>query len=158
LLPQRLSDMSRYLVTGGCGFIGSHLVDALHASGAQVRILDNLSTGTLDYMPPGAELVLGDVADWRTVDAAMHGMDGCFHLAAVASVEKANSDWLGTHRTNLVGTITVFEAARRAASEPIPVIVRRQPCFPSVRGYNPAAVVCLWCRQTRLRNAWRGSE
>jgi UDP-glucose 4-epimerase len=115
--------MAHYLVTGGCGFIGSHLCEALLARGNRVRILDDLSTGKLENKPKDAELVRGDVADPVIVEQAMKGTDGCFHLAAVASVEKANRDWLGAHRTNLTGTITIFDAARRArGAQPVPVV------------------------------------
>jgi UDP-glucose 4-epimerase len=107
--------MSVYLVTGGAGFIGSHLVDALLARGDHVRVLDNLSTGKRDNLDPRATLMVGDVADPAKVTEAMEGVDGCFHLAAVASVELGHRDWLGTHRANLTGAITVFDAARRAA-------------------------------------------
>jgi len=101
-----------FLVTGGCGFIGSHLCLALQARGDTVRVLDDLSTGRLENLAPGAELICGDVADSSTLQIAMHGADGCFHLAAIASVERGTQDWLGTHRANLTGSITVFEAAR----------------------------------------------
>src|SRR6516225_7215887 len=104
--------MGTYLVTGGCGFIGSHLVDTLCRGGNTVRILDDLSTGDLAYKPSGAEFVLGDVADGRVVAEAMQGVEGCFHLAAVASVERGRLDWIGAHRTNLTGTVAVFDAAR----------------------------------------------
>jgi len=115
--------MGHYLVTGGCGFIGSHLVDALHLQGHGVRILDNLSTGTIENCPRDVELVIGDVADSDLVARSLLGVDGCFHLAAIASVERCNSDWLGTHRTNLDGTIAVFDAARPARYGcPIPVV------------------------------------
>lgn len=105
--------MANYLITGGCGFIGSHLADALVADGHGVRILDDLSTGRIGNAPAAAEVMVGDVADPSAVSTAMVGIDGCFHLAAVASVQRSNEDWLGTHRTNLTGTITVFDAARR---------------------------------------------
>jgi len=106
--------MALYLVTGGAGFIGSHLVDALLARGDAVRVLDDLSTGKRENLDPRAELTVGDVADAQAVATSMDGIDGCFHLAAIASVELGNRDWLGTHRTNLTGAITVFDAARRA--------------------------------------------
>src|SRR5260370_760391 len=82
--------MAHYLVTGGCGFIGSHLCEALLARGDRVRILDDLSTGKLENKPKNAELVRGDIADPATGEQAMKAVDGCFHLAAVASVDKAN--------------------------------------------------------------------
>ncbi|PHS79054.1 MAG: epimerase [Rhodospirillaceae bacterium] len=104
--------MEMYLVTGGCGFIGSHLVDALLEKGHSVRILDNLSTGKRANVDSRAELIVGDVGDEQTVLRAMKGMDGCFHLAAVASVRQSVEDWTGTHITNLTGAINVFNAAR----------------------------------------------
>src|SRR6185437_12656187 len=113
--------MSAYLVTGGAGFIGSHLCDALIARGDTVRVLDDLSTGRRGNLPPQATLIEGDVADSALVADALEGVDGCFHLAAVASVERGVTDWLGTHRTNLTGTITVFDAIRRQGSR-IPVV------------------------------------
>jgi UDP-glucose 4-epimerase len=113
--------MALYLITGGCGFIGSHLADALLAAGHRVRILDDLSTGRLENKPEGAELLEGNVTDPRAVSTAMQGVAGCFHLAAVASVERSSIEWTDTHRTNLTGSITVFDAARREAS-PVPVV------------------------------------
>lgn len=104
--------MATYLVTGGCGFIGSHLADALVAAGHDVRVLDDLSTGKRENAPREAEILVGDVADAGLVRRAMAGCDGCFHLAAVASVQRGNEDWLGTHAANLTGTIAVLDAAR----------------------------------------------
>ena len=115
--------MVAYLVTGGCGFIGSHLCESLIREGARVRVLDDLSSGSLDNLPAEAEFVRGDVADPKTVEAAMSGVDGCFHLAAVASVERSRQDWVGAHRTNVTGAVTVFSAARQAGRRrPVPVV------------------------------------
>jgi UDP-glucose 4-epimerase len=113
--------MSTYLVTGGAGFIGSHLCHALAARGDTVRVLDDLSTGDRRNLPPDTTLIVGDVADPAEVSRALAGVDGCFHLAAIASVEKGVTDWLGTHRTNITGTVTVFDAIRRQGSK-IPVV------------------------------------
>jgi UDP-glucose 4-epimerase len=113
--------MSTYLVTGGAGFIGSHLCEALTARGDAVRVLDDLSTGHRGNLPAGTALTRGDVADPAAVAKAIDGADGVFHLAAIASVEKGVTEWLGTHRTNLTGTITVFDAIRRQGRA-IPVI------------------------------------
>lgn len=127
--------MGTFLVTGGCGFIGSHLADALVADGHAVRILDDLSTGRMENAPRGAEVIEGDIADPAAVAAAMQGVDGCFHLAAIASVERGNMDWLGTHRTNLTGTIAVFDAARHArAGGAAPVVYASSA---AIYGDNP---------------------
>lgn len=115
--------MALYLVTGGCGFIGSHLSAALLARGDSVRVLDDLSTGSLANLAPGAMLLRGDVADAALVREAMAGAVGCFHLAAIASVERGVQDWLGTHRANLTGTIAVLDAARGAGPGGVPVPV-----------------------------------
>jgi len=104
--------VSLFLVTGGAGFIGSHLADSLLADGHQVRVLDDLSTGKRANLQDQAELIVGDVADPATTAAAMAGVAGCYHLAAIASVQRGNEDWLGTSRVNLGGTLAVLEAAR----------------------------------------------
>ncbi|MCP4077408.1 MAG: NAD-dependent epimerase/dehydratase family protein [Gammaproteobacteria bacterium] len=104
--------MSKFLVTGGCGFIGSHLVDSLIDDGHHVRVLDNLSTGKLENIPTQSEMIVGDITDTEMVRKCMKDMDGCFHLAAIASVQESNENWVGTHQTNLTGTINVFDACR----------------------------------------------
>ena len=115
--------MARYLVTGGCGFIGSHLIERLLAAGHEVRVLDDLSTGKRENLPDGVPVTVGDVADAEAVRSAIAGVDGCFHLAAVASVDRSREAWLETHHANLSGTIAVFDAARRAnPAGPVPVI------------------------------------
>jgi UDP-glucose 4-epimerase len=114
------ASMGLYLVTGGCGFIGSHLVDSLLADGNEVVVLDDLSTGRTDNLDRRARLIVGDVADPALTKRAMAGVDGCFHLAAIASVARSTEDWPGSHRTNLGGTIAVFDAARGAL--PVPVV------------------------------------
>ena len=114
--------MGKYLVTGGCGFIGAHLVESLERDGHDVRVLDDLSTGKRENLSASVELLIGDVADAALVRRAMAGVDGCFHLAAIASVERGNLDWLGTHSANLTGAIAVFDAARRPGATGIPVV------------------------------------
>jgi len=105
--------MARYLVTGGAGFIGSHLVDSLIADGHAVRVLDDLSSGRVENLPAGAELLISDMTGPDAVRSALEGVDGCFHLAAIASVERGQKEWLRSHTVNLSGTIAVFEAAYR---------------------------------------------
>ncbi len=115
--------MPHYLVTGGCGFIGSHLTDSLLAEGHAVTVLDNLSTGRLDHMPAQARVMIGDVADMDAVRRAMDGVDGVFHLAAVASVPRSTKDWAETHHTNSGGAVTVFDVARTIhGGLPVPVV------------------------------------
>ncbi len=114
--------MSRYLITGGGGFIGSHLAEAMVAAGHDIRILDDFSTGKRENLPAAAELRVGSIADARIVETAMAGVDGCFHLAAIASVQRATEDWPGASQINLTGTINIFDAARRAANGPLPVV------------------------------------
>lgn len=114
--------MAKYLVTGGCGFIGGHLVARLLDSGHGVTVLDDGSSGDPADLSPQAELIIGDVADRATVAGAMDGIDGCFHLAGVVSVDRALDDRTGTARTNLLGTVAVLEAAGRARNGPVPVV------------------------------------
>ncbi|MGA6099572.1 NAD-dependent epimerase/dehydratase family protein [Stutzerimonas marianensis] len=109
-------DKSPVLVTGGAGFIGSNLVDLLLAQGHGVRILDNLSTGKQANLPsdPRVEFIKGDVADVQLVRRAVQGCQAVVHLAAVASVQASVEDPVGTHQSNLVGTLNICEAMREA--------------------------------------------
>ncbi|WP_434672925.1 NAD-dependent epimerase/dehydratase family protein [Pseudomonas sp. R1-15] len=105
------------LITGGAGFIGSHLTDALLANGHSVRILDDLSTGKRSNLPldnPAVELIEGDVADAALVARAMAGCSAVAHLAAVASVQASVDDPVRTHQSNFIGTLNVCEAMRQA--------------------------------------------
>jgi UDP-glucose 4-epimerase len=113
----RYTKPKRYLVTGGCGFIGSHLVDALIEDGNDVVILDDLSTGKIENAPPKALLIIGDTTNYASVEQAFTGIDGCFHLAAIASVEKSTTDWAKTHTVNITSTVNVFQAASRSKSK-----------------------------------------
>lgn len=111
--------MPKYLITGGAGFIGSHLADALLASGAEVRILDNLSTGKLENLDARCDVLRGDAADPAIVAQAFAGIAGCFHLAAIASVQRGNEAWLETHRANQTATVAILDAARAAGGVPV---------------------------------------
>ncbi|RMP16173.1 putative protein-dependent epimerase/dehydratase [Pseudomonas syringae pv. delphinii] len=105
------------LITGGAGFIGSHLTDALLASGHSVRILDNLSAGKRSNLPldnPRVELIEGDVADAELVKRVAQGCQAVVHLAAVASVQASVDDPVRTHQSNFIGTLNVCEAMREA--------------------------------------------
>lgn len=105
------------LITGGAGFIGSHLADALLAKGYAVRVLDDLSTGKRSNLPldnPRVELIEGDVADAAAVARAALGCQSVVHLAAVASVQASVDDPVKTHQSNFIGTLNVCEAMRQA--------------------------------------------
>lgn len=105
----------KILVTGGAGFIGSHLVEHLLATGTSVRVLDNLSTGKRANLPahPQLEFIQGDIRDWSLVLDSVRGVEGIVHLAAVASVQASIDDPILTHQVNFDGTLNLLEAARR---------------------------------------------
>jgi UDP-glucose 4-epimerase len=99
-----------YLVTGGAGFIGSHLVERLLAAGARVRVLDDFSTGRRDNLPPATlrlEVLEGDVRDEALVRGAVAGCSAIFHLAAIASVTRSLEDPVGTGAVTHGGTVNV---------------------------------------------------
>lgn len=104
------------LVTGGAGFIGSHLAEALVGSGASVVVLDNLVTGRRDNVPAGAELIEGDVADPVVVAKAVAGCDLVFHQAALGSVARSVQRPLDSDHSNVHGTLNVLERARAAGA------------------------------------------
>ncbi|MCO8125457.1 SDR family oxidoreductase [Stieleria sp. TO1_6] len=107
------------LVTGGAGFIGSHLIDALLAQNASVRVLDNFSTGfqhNLDHVRenPSVEIVQGDASDPAVVDQAVAGCDTIFHLAAMASVPRSMREPALCHAWCATSTINLLAAAEAA--------------------------------------------
>ena len=106
----------KFLVTGGAGFIGSHITERLLSDGHQVRILDDFSTGKRDNIPvsDAVSVIEGDVGDFDTVRDWMQGIDIVYHEAAIASVPETVGDPLGSERTNYRGTLNVLEAARQA--------------------------------------------
>jgi len=107
--------MTAILVTGGAGFIGSHLEERLLTSGFSVRVLDNLSTGKRDNLPrhPSLEFIEGDIRDQAVVEKAVGGVEAIVHLAAVASVQASVDDPQGTHASNFDGTLNLLESAHR---------------------------------------------
>ncbi len=104
--------MSLYLVTGGCGFIGSHLSQALINANHQVRIIDDLSTGLRVNAPKDAELLVCDITNYENMKMAFKDVDGCFHLAAKASIVYYDENWPIANQINLGGTINTFAASR----------------------------------------------
>jgi nucleoside-diphosphate-sugar epimerase len=108
--------MARILITGGAGFIGSHIGAALVAQGDEVRILDDLSTGhqrNIDAVGT-CESILGSVTDLATVRRAVDGCDYVFHEAALASVPRSVADPIASNHANVAGTLNVLVAARDA--------------------------------------------
>jgi nucleoside-diphosphate-sugar epimerase len=109
------SAASRVLVTGGAGFIGSHLAERLCREGHRVRVLDNLATGrreNLLALPDEIEFVEGDVRSYEQVHRCVRACDLVFHQAAVPSVPRSVRDPLTSHAANVTGTLNVLLAAR----------------------------------------------
>ncbi len=105
------------LVTGGCGFIGSNLVRRLAARGVRLRLLDNLSVGTRDTLPPGSgvDLIVGDIRDGAVVARAVEGVEAVVHLAASTGVSDSVSDPASDFDANVVGTFNLLRASVAAS-------------------------------------------
>ncbi|MEW6329949.1 MAG: NAD-dependent epimerase/dehydratase family protein [Pseudomonadota bacterium] len=105
----------KILVTGGAGFIGSHLAERLLGAGDRVCVLDDLSTGKRENLPrhEALEFIEGDIRDAGLVDRSARGVDAVVHLAAVASVQASMDDPVRTHQVNFDGTLNLLEASRR---------------------------------------------
>jgi UDP-glucose 4-epimerase len=109
--------MNTYLVTGGAGFIGSHIATALVERGDRVRVLDNLCTGkreNLSHLAGKIEFIDGDLVNMRDVERAVEGVDIVFHEAALASVPRSVVAPLDTNSACVTGTVTLLDAARRS--------------------------------------------
>lgn len=114
-----MSERRKNLVTGGAGFIGSHLAEALLARGEKVVVLDNLSTGREENLRllPGREKIefhRVDISDYREIEPLFRGVDRVFHIAALADIVPSIQQPFAYHRSNVDGTISVLEAARAA--------------------------------------------
>ena len=110
-------NMSKVLVTGGAGFIGSNLTEALLKQGHRVRVLDDFSTGKrenllYDETYPSLEMVEGDIRDLAVCQKAMKGIEHVFHQAALPSVQRSVEDPLGSNAVNAGGTLNILFAAR----------------------------------------------
>lgn len=128
--------MAKYLVTGGAGFIGSHLVQELLRRGQSVRIADNFSTGLRENVPshPACELIEGDLTDPGLAVRAVAGCDFVLHEAAIPSVPRSIAEPVATHRANVDATLGLLVAARDAG-------VRRFLFAGSSAVYGNAAVL-----------------
>src|SRR5262245_7525885 len=119
MTQRRKENMAKraYLITGGAGFIGSHIAERLARDGHEVRVLDNLSSGheaNLDTFRGDVALINGDIRDAELVRKASKGVDIVFHEAALGSVPRSVADPLTTHEVNITGTLNVLLAARAA--------------------------------------------
>ncbi|QDU42820.1 UDP-glucose 4-epimerase [Symmachiella dynata] len=109
--------MAKYLVTGGAGFIGSHIAERLVKRGDQVRVYDNLSTGTTEnfaHLGDAVEFVEGDLQDVDKMAAAVEGIDVVFHQGALASVPRSIDRPLDTHDACVTGTVVLLDSCRKA--------------------------------------------
>ena len=113
-IPNR---MAIYLVTGGAGFIGSHIVEELVSRGEQVRVVDSLVTGKRENLAhvSDVDLLVGDLADSAVADRATAGVDYVVHLAAIPSVPRSVAEPIATNHANVTGTLSLFVAAQRHA-------------------------------------------
>lgn len=102
----------KVLVTGGAGFIGSHLVDRLLKDGHQVRIIDNLSTGKKENLNPGAEFIKADISRLEEIEDFFKGVEIVFHLAALPRIQPSIKDPASTNQANIIGTFNVLMASK----------------------------------------------
>ena len=136
---------NKALVTGGAGFIGSHLVEALVAGKCRVVVVDNLSSGHLSNLDPLKEqitFVRGDIRQKDTLESAAEGCDVIFHLAAVVSVQQTIANPVESTEINDIGTLNVFEAARtqnvrRVVFSSSCAVYGDDPRLPKVETMNP---------------------
>jgi nucleoside-diphosphate-sugar epimerase len=129
--------MAGFLVTGGAGFIGSHLVEYLQKRGERVRVLDNFSTGKMENIEAVAEhveLITGDVRDRKACEESVKGIDFILHEAAVCSVPRSIEDPVATNETNVDGTLNLLMAAKEAG-------VKRFICASSSSVYGDSEVL-----------------
>ena len=140
-------DSGLALVTGGAGFIGSHLVETLLARGRRVRVLDDLSSGRREFLPrhPDLEVITGDLRDPETLRGALGGVEVVFHQAALRSVPRSVEDPFAYHDVNATGTMRLLLAARAAAVRRVVFassssVYGDQPVLPLHEGLRPEPI------------------
>jgi UDP-glucose 4-epimerase len=141
MTPSPSADGGLRLVTGGAGFIGSHLVDALVARGHRVRVVDDFSTGQRRNLPDGVELLCGNVND--LAEGAVVGAEVVYHLAAQVSVPRSVEDPLASHRATETSTLALLHAAQRAGVRRVVVasssaVYGDRPGLPKKEAHEPA--------------------
>ena len=152
---QRHDAVRHALVTGGAGFIGSHLTRALLAHGRQVTVLDNLSVGRREVVPEGARFVHGDIRDERAVADALHGVDCVFHLAAQVTIRGSFDRFYEDLDTNVMGTARLLQAVDPGARQVVRAglvhgrLCRRRRADADRREPPHAAAVAVRHRQAR---------
>jgi UDP-glucose 4-epimerase len=104
----------KYLVTGGAGFIGSHMTDLLIKNGHDVVVIDNLMNGRREQVNSAAKLVEKDIRSFNDIKEHFNGIDGVFHFAAIARTPWCIDDPILAYETNVMGTLNVLEAARQS--------------------------------------------
>lgn len=139
--------MPRYLVTGGAGFIGSHLVDALVARGDEVHVVDDLSSGSLENLRQSMDKLRffeGSISNTKLLDEAATGCSGVFHLAAVVSVMESIHNPIRTHEVNSLGSLCVIEAAKKHGMKVVfsssAAIYGNEPALPTPESATPAPI------------------
>ena len=147
--------MALILVTGGAGFIGSHLVAALLQNGHSVRVLDNLSAGKLENLAgfrEDIEFIEGDIRDDKTVHTAVHGIDSIVHEAALVSVAISVREPIRTEETNVLATLKLLIAARDAGARRFvfassAAVYGSSPELPKRETMTPLPQFPLWLEQ-----------
>ena len=143
--PVTTGKMPRYLVTGGAGFIGSHVVDALAARGDAVRVVDDLSTGRRGNLAehPDVELIEADLADPQVAEAAVTGVECAIHMAAIPSVPRSVQEPRRARRANVDATRALLLAARDAGVRRVVLassssVYGESPALPNREALRPA--------------------
>src|SRR5919107_3175075 len=139
------SHHSRWLVTGGAGFIGSHVVDRLLALGHEVRVVDNLSTGSRENLAHVADRIdfqNGDLCDPSAAARAVEGMEVIYHIAALPSVPRSLKDPWGSHDANVNATVHLLQAAVKAGARRVVYsssssVYGDTPELPKVESFEP---------------------